>query len=147
MWKLQGTYSASFNSKSKSLICPSKHWNHTMHLMRNKCFSPPPPAAPLCCMQLCLTQAERMASPSQQLGLRVCLREPLFLTWHPSDAESDCTNGDSRSTLSFVLRCTPGSSQWKEEQESKWQLWIASWCCWAAPCSTGYTLLPTLTTM
>lgn len=87
-----------------------------------------------------------MVSSSQQLGLglMVCLRESLFLTRHASNEESDCTNGDRRNIFNFLLCCTPGNSRWKEEQEPK-QLWASLWHCCAAPRSTGYMVLPSLT--
>lgn len=106
---------ASFNSKGRSLLCPSNHWNPTMHLMRSKCISPPPSPATLpCSVQFCLTLQQsgwRVRPSSWCQDWRLVWETPVFLTGHPSNTESGCTKGDSKSTFSFLLCCTPGRSK------------------------------------
>lgn len=80
------------------------------------------------CSYAWLSSSKEDGEPEPAAGTRTDgLPERIpILTQHLSNTESGCTNGDSRSTFSFLLCCMPGSSRWKEEQEPKQQLWIAA---------------------
>lgn len=65
--------------------------------------------------------------PELGLGLMVCPSELLSYPRHPRSTELGCSTGDSRSTFSFLLCCTPGNGRWRRVQELKQELWAALW--------------------